>query len=99
MRKVNTWIEINLPFGPQWDDECVEQIDSLELRGLNKPGTLIEMETGEVFLIGDINPLRGVCDDCSEFGSDAIVRRYSVLTWDAPPSLERRVTFQRAGAS
>lgn len=45
---------------------------------LNVPGTQIEVE-GEVYLIGDINPNRGVCDDCTEFRSSAIVTRYRVL--------------------
>lgn len=47
-------------------------------QGLNKPGTQIEV--GEkLYLIGDINPNRGVCDDCIAFASDAIVTRYRVL--------------------
>jgi hypothetical protein len=51
-------------------------------RELNKPGTLIEVRVGKEvtqFLIGDINTLAGVCDDCMGFGRDAIVVKYKVL--------------------
>lgn len=51
-------------------------------RELNKPGTLIEVLIGKELkqlLIGDINILGGVCDDCMGFGKDAIVVRYKVL--------------------
>lgn len=51
--------------------------------GLNKPGTLIEVKIGEElkqYLIGDINPICGVCDDCTEFSSrETIVVRYKVV--------------------
>ena len=53
-------------------------------RGLNKAGTLIEVEQDSVmkqFLIGDINESRGVCDDCCEFNGDTIVKRYKVI-WE-----------------
>jgi hypothetical protein len=51
-------------------------------RKLNQPGTLIEVKIdGELkqLLIGDINTLGGVCDDCMDFGRDVIVVRYKVL--------------------
>jgi hypothetical protein len=51
-------------------------------RGLAQPGVQIEVEiNGETkrFLIGHINQLRGVCDDCTEFDSTTIVQRYRVL--------------------
>jgi hypothetical protein len=51
-------------------------------RKLNKPGTLIEVETnGKIqrYLIGDINTLRGVCDDCVSFDNPTIVKRYKVI--------------------
>lgn len=47
-----------------------------------QPGTLIEVETAKglnQYLLGHINPLRGVCDDCTAFPSDAIVKRYCVV--------------------
>ncbi len=53
--------------------------------GLNKAGTLIEVKLGEEthqYLIGHINTNCGVCDDCVEFGSDAIIKRYMVV-WSA----------------
>lgn len=47
-------------------------------QGLAVPGTQIEVE-GKLWLIGDINPNRGVCDDCTAFEPDAVVDRYRVL--------------------
>ena len=47
--------------------------------GLNKPGTLIELKDGTTHLIGSINTIRGVCDDCPAFDSDAIVTRYAIV--------------------
>lgn len=29
-----------------------------------KPGTVVVLENGTKLLVGDINPLGGVCDDC-----------------------------------
>lgn len=43
------------------------------------PGVQIEMADGSRHLIGDINMLAGVCDDCRAFDSDAVVVRYRVL--------------------
>lgn len=70
---MSEWIECNLPYD---DYDCPE--DSFRRKGLNKPGTLIETENG-VFLIGHINPLRGVCDDCTEFPIETIIRRYKII--------------------
>jgi len=50
--------------------------------GLNKAGTLIEVESGDEtsqYLIGDINKLQGVCDDCMAFDANAIVKRYKIV--------------------
>jgi hypothetical protein len=77
------WIKYNEEF-----DKCVlqerEQLKtmSFEAMGLNKEGTLIEVDVGgklKQYLIGDINRLRGVCDDCTAFDSGAIVKRYKVV--------------------
>lgn len=56
---------------------------------LNHPGVLIEVWDGETaedgskittrHLIGDINHIAGVCDDCTAFEDDAIVLRAMVL--------------------
>ena len=54
-------------------------------RGLNNPGTLIEIanNSGRIkqYLIGHINPLAGICDDCCEFsqGDKIIVKRYKII--------------------
>jgi len=60
------WIKCNLAWDEFYD------------KGLNNPGTLIEVE-GHQYLIGDTNTLRGVCDDCTAFDKKAIVSRYKVL--------------------
>lgn len=70
------WIDCNLP----WQD--YEKRNSFTDRELNQPGTLIEVEEdGEkkILLIGDINTLSGVCDDCREFPSSAIIIRYAIV--------------------
>lgn len=66
----------------QWEDENLqvpeekEEQPSFEGLGLNKPGTRIQLESGQVLWIGDINPNRGVCDDCCLFDEDTLVVRY-----------------------
>lgn len=75
------WIECNLPWSGY--DEKFDPVDSFEERGLNNPGTLVEIRESDgktyQFLIGDINTLRGVCDDCTAFEKEATVIRYKVL--------------------
>ena len=51
-------------------------------RGLNKPGTIIEVIVdgeNKQYLMGDINISSGLCNDCSAFDSDTIVKRYKVI--------------------
>jgi len=78
---MSKWKNINIPFGPiyAWAPGMKEG-DSFSKRDLNKPGTLIELKNGKQYLIGDINVMRGVCDDCVAFESSTIVKRYKVLT-------------------
>ena len=45
-------------------------------KGLNKPGTRVKIE-GKSYLIGDINCVGGVCDDCTVFEGDSVVESYS----------------------
>ena len=66
------WTLVNIP----WDD--YGDGDSFVKRGLNKPGTLIKTHLG-TFLIGNINELRGICDDCTEFPISTYVIEYAVL--------------------
>ena len=47
--------------------------------GLNKPGTLIKLEDDSIHLIGSINEIAGVCDDCVEFNSKTIIKEYAVV--------------------
>ena len=53
-RTKNKWQTYN----GSWLEFCAE--------GLNKPGTIIHT-TKRAYLIGDINTLGGVCDDCMDF--------------------------------
>ena len=53
--------------------------EQFEKNGLIAPGVLVKMKNGERYLIGDINELRGVCDDCTAFGKTAIVVAYKVI--------------------
>lgn len=51
-------------------------------QGLNKAGVLIEFEQDgkkEQRLIGHMNELGGVCDDCTEIKSDTIILRYRIV--------------------
>jgi hypothetical protein len=84
------WIKCGLPFGPVYDKKWVktgEQPDSFTKQGLNRPGTLIKVKLSDgkkkTYLIGDINRLCGVCDDCQAFqGDTTIVEKYKVLDVD-----------------
>lgn len=71
------WVDVNLPYY----DLGVK--GSFVTRGLNNPGTLIEVRlkenTSVVYLIGDINPHKGMCSCCEAFGSEVIVIRYKVI--------------------
>lgn len=72
------WIEINLPYGPVYGED-LEFKDSFCQRKLNQPGTEIELENGEKYIIGNINKVAGVCDDCVAFEREDIVKRYRAL--------------------
>jgi hypothetical protein len=72
----------------EWDEVSRKEKDeekrvSFHASELRRPGVLIEVrENGgdtRRFLLGDINCLSGVCDDCVAFDSDAIVVRAKVL--------------------
>lgn len=83
--KVREWMKDH----PAWVDyqEAIKAYSDGESqksfcgRGLNKPGTTVEILVGKELkqlLIGDINILGGVCDDCMGFGKDTVVVRYKV---------------------
>jgi hypothetical protein len=69
---MSDWIEINIPY-QAYDG------DSFKKRDLNKPGVLIRLADEREFLIGHINEWRGVCDDCTEFEADEIVKAYKIV--------------------
>ena len=70
----NKWIKFGLPYGPIYSEN-----KSFCEMGLNKPGTLIKMKGKKIYLIGDVNPLGGVCDDCMNFDRKDIVKEYMVM--------------------
>ena len=76
------WIECGLP----WNDFYYENVGNLV-------GLLIDTKDG-IFLIGDINPSRGMCGCCTQFEFRTIVHRYKRV-WekereiDANPRLIR----------
>jgi len=75
------WIKCGLPFGTIYSNEKGKELDELDSfckRHLNIPGTLIDTKIG-IFLVGNINKLGGVCDDCRAFDVDTIVRRYKIV--------------------
>ena len=82
---MNRWKTINLKFGPiygnKWDSKTGHFFgkDTFYERKLNKPGTLIELKNGKQYLIGDINEYIGICDDCTAFDCDTIVKRYKII--------------------
>lgn len=95
MNKIK-WIKCNLPYGPIYQAHSAKkrketgtfmgEEDSFSARKLNVPGTLIKTKKKyggrNEFLIGDINELRGVCDDCVMFDKDAVVVGYCKLTFE-----------------
>lgn len=71
--KKSEWIYLNLPYGPEYEKSFLSF-------GLNKPGTLIDTDDG-IYLIGHINQLCGVCDCCTKFPEETIIKRYKII-WD-----------------
>ncbi|MGH2612899.1 MAG: hypothetical protein ACRDFB_07600 [Rhabdochlamydiaceae bacterium] len=57
-------------FGKSWEEFDDEK--------LNITGIFVEIN-GNQYLIGDINALRGVCDDCTAFDKEEIVTRYKKI--------------------
>lgn len=52
--------------------------------GVMKPGILLDVDDGDnskIVLVGHVNKLFGVCDDCVEFSGKAIVKRYKTV-WE-----------------
>ena len=80
---MSEWISVNIPFGPLYArDGDFEELDSFTKRKLNKVGTLVQMKGGKKYLIGSINCLRGVCDDCTAFGTKDQVKKYKVFVFE-----------------
>jgi hypothetical protein len=63
-----------------WIDADGKTFGELKDSEVIKPGVLIEMAEGGTFLIGDVNPMGGVCDDCQqEVTYRAVVVRYATV--------------------
>lgn len=83
IRQINAWRKV-YPALLAWQEACQEarkqdRSKTFEGMGLAEPGVQIELEDGRRFLIGHINQLRGVCDDCTGFDSTDLVKRYRVI--------------------
>ena len=52
--------------------------------GLNKPGIVIRLFSGEVFLIGDINEQGGVCNCCQDVFDTTMIKNYYSVILDEP---------------
>jgi len=59
--------------------ECKVTFAQGKRQGLFPPGVVIETEGGNRYLVGEINELGGVCDDCPAFPSKTIITRYMKL--------------------
>lgn len=72
------WKPLGLPFGPIYDGELEEQDSFVKrLREAQTPmvGLQIEMKNGRRYVIGHMNTLAGICDDCRMFDEmDEVVR-------------------------
>ena len=77
---MSEWIALNLPYSEVPLDGSEE--DSFVSRGLNKPGTLIDVKDHGIFLIGHVNENTGQCSCCAAFNDDHIIIRYKVV-WSA----------------
>ena len=44
-----------------------------------EPGDVLKLRSGEIKIVGHVNPLLGVCDDCKDFQSYEIVGVASLL--------------------
>jgi hypothetical protein len=86
MMKIKSWWD-QQPEVKVWRDKYViwklqEQYKSFVGRGLNKPGTVIVVDTphGEkMLIIGHINKKAGTSEDHSEFPAHTIIKRYAVI--------------------
>lgn len=56
-----------IPYGKTFEQFCADD--------LNDRGVFILVD-GRAFLIGDINKIGGVCEDCMDFGPHSIVTHY-----------------------
>ena len=84
-KKVEAWVKEQPEHKTYVEDlkkhNEMDKLKSFCGRGLNKVGTMIEIVDNGMdkkLLIGDVNALGGVCDDCMGFDREVIVLRYKV---------------------
>lgn len=84
------WIDLNLPLGRMYSSTH-EELPSARERGVVRPDVLLDIEDrpdvqlgieGRLVLVGHINELNGLCDDCS-MDPSCVVKRYRIV-WKAP---------------
>ena len=82
------WTIVDLPFGPilelppdlpPGESALLEHRPSFTHDIGVRPGMLLELESGDRYLVGDINPLGGGCDDCPLVSRNDIIHRYAVV--------------------
>lgn len=54
-----------------WEGLSLEWEDFDSQREIHA-GDLLRLRSGEIVLVGNVNELLGVCDDCRDFGKDDI---------------------------
>lgn len=74
------WIELNIPFGSDWEthDDEGNPVDSFRQRGLMRVGVQFKTVDG-TFLIGDINKENGGCGCCGGRWHSDVVLAYRDL--------------------
>lgn len=77
---MSKWIDVNLPFGPEYSQGFAIRADTFLGRELMVPGIQIELDDGRRFLVGDVNTCGEMyISDEGEIAESTVVRRYRVL--------------------
>lgn len=61
------------------DKKNEEPADPVSFSSIAKPGMLIELESGKQMLIGHINEVGGICEDCMGINKSDVIKRYAVI--------------------
>ena len=85
------WTIVDLPFGPILGlppdlprgerGQIIHIAPSFRHDIGVRAGMLLELADGHQYLVGDINTLGGVCDDCRMVTPEDVIHRYAVV-WE-----------------